>query len=90
MIPTAEVNRMAPHSFSGATVYCCEKKTRARPSPAWRLPDPSPTMAPTMLAVAVIYAVPATPGGSPFQPDDLLHEARVIEQRNPAAVDGRQ
>ena len=55
MIPTADVKRIAPHSFSGATVYCWVKNTSARPSPAWMLPGPSPTMAPTMLAVAVIF-----------------------------------
>src|SRR5438132_8563896 len=43
-----------------------------------------------MLAVSMVDAVPAAPRSSTFQPDDLLHETRVIEQLNPAAIDGRQ
>ena len=43
-------------SFSGAIVYCWLKKRIARPRPYRMPPGPSPTMAPTMLAVAVIFS----------------------------------
>ena len=52
-MPSSDAARIAAHSFSGALVYCSLKLRIARPSPNWLPPGfPSPTIAPTMLAVA--------------------------------------
>ena len=51
-MPSTAQAMMVAHSFSGPLMYWLLKLMIARPSPSRIWPGPSPTIAPTMLAVA--------------------------------------
>ena len=55
-IPSSAQAMIVAHSFSGPLMYWLLKLMMARPRPSRIWPGPSPTMAPTMLAVALILS----------------------------------